>query len=225
NGAAACDRARHVVRIAGRQQTVSRWPRPGSLLIMPPVIATGARSCCRRATARPAQGIHLESLIVSTVSVALAEIGDKTQLLALVLAARFRRPWPIVAGILVATLANHAIAAELGAWLSTLLPAHVLRYALAASFIVMGLWILVPDKDDDAAAKYPYGAFLTTLVAFFIVEIGDKTQIATVVLAAKYSSVLLVVIGTTLGMMLANVPVVFAGHFAADRLPLKAIRV
>lgn len=169
-------------------------------------------------------GCLLESLLVSTASVALAEIGDKTQLLALVLAARFRKPWPIIAGILVATLANHGIAAELGSWLNSILSPQTLRWAVAGSFIAMGLWILVPDKDDDAAAKYNYGGFLTTLIAFFLVEIGDKTQIATVVLAAKYDSVPLVVLGTTLGMMLANVPVVIAGNVAAHKLPLKLIR-
>ena len=166
----------------------------------------------------------MESLIVSTVSVALAEIGDKTQLLALVLAARFRKPWPIIAGILLATLANHGIAAELGSWLSSFLSPQAQRWAVAASFMVMGLWILVPDKDGGATAKYSYGAFLTTLVAFFLVEIGDKTQIATIVLAAKYDSVSLVVLGTTLGMMLANVPVVIAGNVAAHKVPLKLIR-
>lgn len=166
----------------------------------------------------------MESFVVSAVSVALAEIGDKTQLLALVLAARFRKPWPIIGGILLATLANHGIAAELGSWLSRLLAPQALRWSVAVSFIVMGLWILVPDKESDTAAKHPYGAFLTTLIAFFLVEIGDKTQIATVVLAAKYDSVRLVVLGTTLGMMLANVPVVIAGSFAAHRLPLQLIR-
>lgn len=166
----------------------------------------------------------LETLLFSTVSVALAEIGDKTQLLALVLAARFRKPWPIIAGILLATLVNHGIAAELGAWLSSVLSPQSRRWIIAGSFIVMGLWILIPDKEENAAAKYAYGAFLTTLIAFFLVEIGDKTQIATVVLAAKYADVLMVVLGTTLGMLAANVPAVLAGNFAADKLPLKLIR-
>jgi len=165
----------------------------------------------------------LETLLVSTVSVALAEIGDKTQLLALVLAARFRKPLPIVAGILLATLANHGIAAEIGDWISELLAPELLRWLVAGGFIAMGLWILVPDSGDDAAARYPYGAFLTTLIAFFLVEIGDKTQIATVVLAAKFEPVWMVVVGTTAGMLAANVPVVLAGHFSADRLPLRLI--
>jgi len=165
----------------------------------------------------------LDALLISTVSVALAEIGDKTQLLALVLAARFRKPWPIVAGILIATLANHGIAAEIGGWISRLLRPEVLRWLVASAFIAMGLWILIPDKEDDAAARYPYGAFLTTLIAFFLVEIGDKTQIATVVLAAKYEPVWMVVLGTTAGMMSANVPVVVAGHLSAEKLPLRLI--
>lgn len=165
----------------------------------------------------------MEALLISTVSVALAEIGDKTQLLALVLASRFRKPWPIIAGILLATLLNHGIAAQLGVWLSSVVSADVLRWLIAASFIAMGLWILVPDKDDGDATKYGYGAFLTSFIAFFLAEIGDKTQIATVVLAAKYSDLSMVVLGTTLGMMATNVPVVMAGHFAADRLPLRLI--
>jgi len=170
---------------------------------------------------RPSGSI-LETLLVSTVSVALAEIGDKTAL-ALVLAARFRKPWPIIAGILLATLANHGIAAEIGDWISELLAPELLRWLVAGAFIAMGLWVLVPDAEDDAAARYPYGAFLTTLIAFFLVEIGDKTQIATVVLAARFEPVWMVVIGTTAGMLAANVPVVLAGHFSADRLPLRLI--
>ena len=167
----------------------------------------------------------MDALLISTVSVALAEIGDKTQLLALVLAARFRKPWPIILGLLLATLANHGIAAAVGAWASSLVPEMVLRWVLAGSFIAMGLWILVPDEEGDAAARYPYGAFLTTLIAFFLVEIGDKTQVATVVLAARFPDLMMVVIGTTLGMLAANVPVVLAGHFAADRLPMRLIHI
>jgi putative Ca2+/H+ antiporter (TMEM165/GDT1 family) len=166
----------------------------------------------------------LSILLISFISVALAEIGDKTQLLALVLAARFRKPWPIIAGILVATLANHALAADLGAWIATLLAPETLRWVVAGSFVAMGLWVLIPDKDGDAAAKYAYGPFITTLITFFLAEIGDKTQIATVVLAVESTNVPLVVLGTTLGMLAANVPVVIAGHFTADRLPLRLIR-
>lgn len=164
-------------------------------------------------------------LLVSFIAVALAEIGDKTQLLALVLAAHFRKPFPIIAGIVVATLANHAIAADLGSWLATLLPDYALRWLIAISFIAMGLWVLVPDKDDGVPSRYRFGPFLTTLIAFFLAEIGDKTQIATVVLALEYQAVLLVVIGTTLGMLAANVPVVLAGHLTADKLPLRFIHL
>ncbi|WP_213875261.1 TMEM165/GDT1 family protein [Pseudomonas sp. dw_358] len=168
----------------------------------------------------------LESLLVPTGIVALAEIGDKTQLLALILAARFRKPWPIIAGIVVATLANHAAAAAVGAWMSTYLTDVVRHWILAASFTATALWTLVPDKmdDDEGTGKRNYGPFLTTLIAFFIAEIGDKTQVATVMLAAQYPHLLLVIIGTTLGMLIANVPVVLAGNFAADKLPLNLIR-
>lgn len=167
----------------------------------------------------------LDILLISFTSVALAEIGDKTQLLALILAARFRKPWPILAGILVATLANHAIAAEVGALVAGLFSPDALRWIVAFSLFAMGLWILVPDKDEDAAAKYQFGPFLTTLIAFFLLEIGDKTQIATIVLAAKFDNLLMVILGTTLGMMAANAPVVLAGHLTPDRLPLGLIRV
>ncbi|MQM38540.1 putative manganese exporter [wastewater metagenome] len=165
----------------------------------------------------------MEAFLISTVSVALAEIGDKTQLLALVLAARFRRPGAIVAAILVATLANHAAAGVAGAWIAALVPPAVQQWLVAVSFVAMGLWLLVPDDDDDAAARYPYGAFLTTLIAFFLVEIGDKTQIATVVLAARYDPLWAVVAGTTVGMLAANVPVVFMGGAAANRLPMRLV--
>ncbi len=165
----------------------------------------------------------MEAFLISTFSVALAEIGDRTQLLALVLAARFRKPAPIIAGILLATIANHWVAAEIGALIADWLPPEVGRWLIAGAFILMGLWVLVPDNEDDAAARYPYGAFLTTLIAFFLVEIGDKTQIATVVLAAQFEAVWLVVAGTTIGMLAANVPVVLLGHFSADRLPMRLI--
>ncbi|MGX7894286.1 TMEM165/GDT1 family protein [Tsuneonella sp. HG222] len=168
----------------------------------------------------------MEAFLASTLVVALAEIGDKTQLLAIVLAARFRKPWPIVAGILLATLANHGLAALVGASAAAWLESDWFRYAVAAGFVAMGLWTLVPDKLDEDEAPKPsrYGAFLTTLVAFFLVEMGDKTQVATVALAARYGSVLWVAGGTTLGMMLANAPVVFAGAKLVERIPLNAIR-
>ncbi|HKU88729.1 MAG TPA: TMEM165/GDT1 family protein [Steroidobacteraceae bacterium] len=168
----------------------------------------------------------MEALFVSAGVVALAEIGDKTQLLALLLATRFKRPWPIVLGILVATLANHAFASAVGAWLVGLIGAHTLRWILGLSFIAMAVWTLIPDSAPDEESATPrHGVFLTTVVAFFIVEMGDKTQIATVALAAQFQSIVYVVIGTTLGMMLANVPVVFAGDALIRRVPLKVVRV
>lgn len=168
----------------------------------------------------------LESLLIPTAVVALAEIGDKTQLLALILAARFRKPWPIIAGIVAATLANHAAAGAVGAWFSQYFSDVVLHWVLAASFTATALWTLVPDKmdEDEASTKRQFGPFMTTLITFFIAEIGDKTQIATVMLAAQYDYLSLVIIGTTVGMLIANVPVVLAGNFAADKLPLTLIR-
>ncbi|SDT95538.1 TMEM165/GDT1 family protein [Halopseudomonas salegens] len=168
----------------------------------------------------------MEALLVSTGIVALAEIGDKTQLLALLLAARFRRPWPIVWGILAATIANHALAAAVGQWLSNLVPPAGLHLVLALCFIAVAIWTLVPDKLDteDAPPISRYGAFMATLVAFFLAEMGDKTQVATVVLAAQFDAFVMVLIGTTIGMLLANVPVVFMGNAAAGRLPLGLIR-
>ena len=168
----------------------------------------------------------LESLFVPTLIVALAEIGDKTQLLALLLAARFRRPWPIICGIVGATLINHLAAGAVGNWVAGLLSPALLSWLLAASFLAVALWSLIPDQlDNDEGSKLKsFGPFLTTLVAFFLAEMGDKTQIATVMLAAQYPHFLMVVVGTTLGMLLANIPVVLAGNFAAERLPLALIR-
>ncbi len=157
--------------------------------------------------------------------VALAEIGDKTQLLALLLAARFRRPLPIIAGIFVATLLNHALAGALGTWITSIVPPDAMRWALGLSFIAMAAWTLIPDKVDDAPTEAAprWGVFGTTVVAFFLLEMGDKTQIATVILAAKYASLISVVIGTTLGMMLANVPAVLLGEVAARKLPMRLV--
>lgn len=167
----------------------------------------------------------LTVLFVSTLAVAVAEIGDKTQLLAMVLAARYRRPWPIVAGILVATLVNHALAAWAGAWAATALPETLVRWAVAASFLLVAGWALVPDTLDESETRAPRrGAFVATLAAFFLVEIGDKTQVATVVLAARYEPLWQVVAGTSLGMLLANVPVVALGARFAHRLPLTYAR-
>lgn len=168
----------------------------------------------------------LESLVVPTFIVAIAEIGDKTQLLALLLAARFRKPWPIIAGIIVATLANHAAAGAVGSWVASFFSPATLSAVLALAFAAVALWTLVPDKldDDEASGLKRYGPFLTTLIAFFLAEMGDKTQVATVMLAAQYPHFIMVILGTTLGMLLANVPVVLAGNFAAERLPLTLIR-
>ena len=168
----------------------------------------------------------MEALLVSTGVVTLAEIGDKTQLLALLLATKFRRPWPIVLGILVATLANHAFASAVGAWLVGVIGANSLRWILGLSFIAMAIWTLIPDSAPDESSAAPrYGVFVTTVVAFFLVEMGDKTQVATVALAAQYHAIVLVVMGTTVGMMLANVPVVLLGDALIKRVPLKWVRV
>lgn len=169
----------------------------------------------------------MEAFLVSTGIVALAEMGDKTQLLSLVLAARFRQPWAICAGILAATLLNHAGAAAVGEWITTLLGPDILRWILGVSFIAMAIWILIPDKldDDEQPGSHRFGVFGATLVAFFLAEMGDKTQIATVALAAKYQALSWVVIGTTLGMMLANVPVVFLGDAITRRVPIRKVHM
>jgi putative Ca2+/H+ antiporter (TMEM165/GDT1 family) len=165
----------------------------------------------------------MEAFLVSTGIVALAEMGDKTQLLALILAARFKKPWPIVAGIFVATLVNHALAGAAGAWVTTLIGPQMLRWILGASFLAMAAWMLVPDKlDADEDEKPPrYGVFFTTVLVFFLAEMGDKTQIATVMLAARFDAIASVVAGTTLGMMLANAPVVWLGERVTRLVPLR----
>jgi putative Ca2+/H+ antiporter (TMEM165/GDT1 family) len=166
----------------------------------------------------------MEAFLVSTGVVALAEIGDKTQLLALVLAARFRKPAPIILGILIATLVNHALAGAAGAWISAVVGPTAMRWILGLSFVAMAVWTLIPDKYEDEPDTAPrFGVFATTLIAFFLVEMGDKTQIATVALAARYSSLLGVVAGTTCGMMLANVPAVLLGEVAAKKLPMRLV--
>jgi len=169
----------------------------------------------------------MEAFLVSTAIVTLAEMGDKTQLLSLVLAARFRKPWPIVLGIFVATLANHALAGAVGSWVTTVLGPQVLRWVLGLSFIAMAVWMLVPDKlDDDGDGAAPrFGVFGTTLVAFFLAEMGDKTQVATVMLAAQYSAYFWVVAGTTLGMMLANAPVVWLGDRLVKKVPIRVVHL
>ena len=169
----------------------------------------------------------MEAFLVSTGIVALAEMGDKTQLLSLVLAARFRKPWPIVLGILVATLANHGLAGAVGSWVTSMMGPDVLRWVLGVSFIAMAVWMLIPDKlDDEDTDNAPrMGIFLTTVAAFFLAEMGDKTQIATVMLAAQYQTWLMVVAGTTLGMMLAYAPVVWLGDAITKRVPLRLVHL
>ena len=167
----------------------------------------------------------LEAFLVSTGVVALGEMGDKTQLLAMLLAVKFRRPLPIVLGILVATLLNHATAGLVGAWVANALGADLLRWVIGVSFIAMAAWMLVPDKidGDETSGKQRFGVFGTTLIAFFLAEMGDKTQIATVALAARYQDLIAVVAGTTLGMLIADVPAVFAGEAIARRVPMKLV--
>lgn len=194
----------------------------------------GQRGVCFRLQQCPApelvldlfpETLPLATALISTGTVALAEIGDKTQLLALLLAARFRKPWPIVGGILVATLLNHTLAAWLGAWVQQALPPQALRWLVAGSFAIVGLWALRPDRLDVADGQLPSrGAFVATTIAFFVAEIGDKTQVATVLLAARYLPLWEVIAGTTVGMLLANLPVVMLGSRFADRLPLRAAR-
>lgn len=171
-------------------------------------------------------GAHaVESFLVATGLVALAEIGDKTQLLAFCLAAQYRRPVPIISGILAATVLNHAFAAGVGVWLTTLLPADTLRWLIGGSFIAMAVWVMVPDTmDDDAPTASGRGIFMTTLVVFFLAEMGDKTQVATVALAAGYASLFTIVAGTTLGMLAANVPAVYLGECCTRRVPLPWVR-
>lgn len=164
------------------------------------------------------------AFLVATGVVALAEIGDKTQLLAFILAARFRKPLPILAGILAATLANHALAGAIGAWLTAVASPRMLRFILGFSFIGMAIWTLIPDRYDERNARMPHaGVLTTTLVAFFLAEMGDKTQIATVALAAQYHAFWSIVTGTTLGMMIANTPAVLLGDRIADRMPTKLV--
>ena len=166
----------------------------------------------------------VEAFLVSTGVVALGEIGDKTQLLALLLAARFKRPLPIIAGILAATLVNHAIAGLVGAWITSVIGPATLRWVLGLSFVAMAVWLLIPDK-IDAAKLMPrrYGVFATTLLTFFLAEMGDKTQLATVALAAHFQNLYAVIAGTTLGMMLADVPAVLFGDRVAQKVPARVV--
>jgi len=167
----------------------------------------------------------MEALFVSTGVVALAEIGDKTQLLAFILAARFKKPLPIIAGILCATIVNHGLAGVLGAWITTTVSPEILRWILGASFIGMAIWTMIPDKieEEETQVVKKLGVFGATLITFFLAEMGDKTQIATIAMAAHYANPLLVVIGTTLGMLLADVPAVFIGDKMATKIPMKLV--
>jgi putative Ca2+/H+ antiporter (TMEM165/GDT1 family) len=167
----------------------------------------------------------MESLLVSTGVVALAEIGDKTQLLAFILAARFKKPVPIILGILVATLINHGLAGALGAWITSAVTPEILRWVLGISFIGMAIWTMIPDKIEEEETKVAQklGVFGATLITFFLAEMGDKTQIATVAMAAHYAAPLMVVIGTTLGMLIADVPAVLVGDKLANKIPMKLV--
>ena len=173
----------------------------------------------------PSFDSFIEPFAISTGVVALAEIGDKTQLLAFLLAARFKKPLPIVAGIFVATVLNHALAGALGAWVTTALSPEVLRWVLGLSFIAMAVWTLIPDEieDDEAQVAQRFGVFGATLLTFFIAEMGDKTQVATVAMAARYADAVAVVVGSTLGMLIANVPAVYAGDKLAGRIPMRLV--
>lgn len=167
----------------------------------------------------------MESLLVSTGVVALAEIGDKTQLLAFILAARFKKPVPIILGILVATIVNHGLAGALGAWITTTVSPEILRWVLGISFLGMAIWTMIPDKieEEETQVAKKFGVFGATLITFFLAEMGDKTQIATVAMAAHYAAPLMVVIGTTLGMLIADVPAVFVGDKLANKIPMKLV--
>jgi len=167
----------------------------------------------------------MESLLISTGVVALAEIGDKTQLLAFILAARFKKPIPIIAGILIATLVNHGLAGALGAWITQSVNPSTLRWVLSASFIAMAIWTLIPDKieEDKTQVAQRWGVFVATLITFFLAEMGDKTQIATIAMAAHFADPFTVVMGTTLGMLIADVPAVFMGDKLANKIPMKLV--
>ncbi|MGH8050250.1 MAG: TMEM165/GDT1 family protein [Arenimonas sp.] len=173
----------------------------------------------------PAKENPMEALLISTGVVALAEIGDKTQLLAFILAARFKKPLPIILGILCATIINHGLAGALGAWITTVISPDAMRWILGASFIGMAIWTLIPDKieEEETQVAKKWGVFGATLITFFMAEMGDKTQIATVALAAHYAAPLIVVIGTTLGMLIADVPAVFVANKFAEKIPMKLV--
>lgn len=221
--------ARAVVHEAGRAKRVAERGKTIGHAPARSAAGVGAWSMTSvTAWPRLALFLHMEAFFLSTAVVAFAEMGDKTQLLALVLAARFKKPWPIVLGILVATLANHLLAGAVGAWVGALLGAQALRWGLGLSFIAMAAWMLIPDRldeGDSAAAAPRLGVFGATALAFFLAEMGDKTQVATVMLAARFESYLAVVAGTTLGMLAANAPVVWLGERIVRRVPIRAVHV
>jgi len=188
-------------------------------------LAHGAGEAMGSFVLRPALDHHMEALFTSTGVVALAEIGDKTQLLAFILAARFKKPVPIIAGILCATLINHGLAGALGAWITSTVSPDILRWILGVSFLGMAVWTLIPDKieEEETQIAQRLGVFGATFITFFLAEMGDKTQIATIAMAAHYASPVLVVIGTTLGMLIADVPAVFVGDKLAGRIPMKLV--
>ena len=168
----------------------------------------------------------MDAFFLSTLAVAVAEMGDKTQLLSLLLVAKFRRPWAITLGVTLATLLNHGLTAWLGGWLAGYLSSDLFQWLLSLSFLAMAVWVLIPDKDEDMNGRLvKYGAFATTLVLFSLAEIGDKTQVATLILAVKFESVVAVTLGTTLGMLLANVPVIFAGEWVLKRVRMDSFRI
>ncbi|KGK42196.1 membrane protein [Nitrincola sp. A-D6] len=168
----------------------------------------------------------MDAFLLSTLAVTIAEMGDKTQLLSLLLVAKFRRPWAITLGVALATLLNHGLTAALGDWLGGYLSGDLFQWLLSLSFLAMAVWVLIPDSDDDLNGRLvKYGAFVTTLVLFSLAEIGDKTQVATLMLAVKFESLVLVTLGTTLGMLIANVPVIFAGEWVLKRVNMSVFRV
>lgn len=174
---------------------------------------------------RPTWNHFMEALFTSTFAVAIAEIGDKTQLLSLLLVAKFHKRLPILLGILIATIVNHGLSAWFGNWLGSSIETNLMHWIISVSFLLMAIWVLIPDKDDDTPSRWHrYGPFIASLVLFFLAEIGDKTQVATVILAANYPSIIMVTLGTTLGMLLANVPVVLAGQWIMDRMPMALAR-
>jgi putative Ca2+/H+ antiporter (TMEM165/GDT1 family) len=208
--------------VQGQAETAQAHRKPARRVLAP----EAGRSLRPEASRLEAgRGENMEALLVSTSVVALAEIGDKTQLLAFVLAARFKKPVPIIAGILVATLFNHGLAGALGAWIVATISPDVLRWVLGVSFIGMAIWTLIPDEieEDEAHFAQRFGIFGATLVTFFLAEMGDKTQLATVAMAARFGDPVIVVAGTTLGMLLADVPAVFLGDRLAGKIPMKLV--